>query len=858
MASGSFGLTRTGDTSRYANFTVNWSSYSNGSANNSSTFNVDVYVSKASNSTADTYGDHTTTVSVSGGGTKSSSGSFRVKPNSSTLLFRDSFTIGHNSDGTKKTSVSVDIGGNVIWANGSSGEITLDTIPRASTPSYEKVVAMGERMKIYTNRASSNFTHTLSYHFGNATGTIATGVGGEYYWTVPYDLAYQIPDAVRGTGTIYCKTYQGSTYIGEKSCSFTVTTHPDMKPVVNVSYQEATEDMIAKGWNIYVKSISQLAVTVSGEGVYGSTIKKYSTIVDGFSYSNNTFTTLPLQNSGSVSVKATVEDSRGIQASPVNSSFPVADYFKPTITSASVFRCNDEGLEDGEGTYLLYSIAAQIAPVSNKNQALYYIHIKPKDSEEDYAKYFIGNSYDIAHTNIVLVDSNTGDKVQLSTDVSYSIRVEARDSFESTFIDKEIGTGFDLINLNESGNSMALGKISEAKPEERILEIGFEETRISGDITMTDGRSIVLDKHTRYTNMAAFLEELYQSDARTGSLYLQEDYILADFGVSVYSSFYTYTWIPLRTFPIEGDIQNKPYTGGTLVLYESTGALNPITITLFNKGVIMAQQIPSANFEPILRGEYPILVEPFSFYTAYESKDIQTIYNLKGQLLALYPEKPGYKRTYRLQAIVNSGNNDVELYLAGQKVMTFSIWGSNSARDGRMHFADVTHIINSIDTGHKTLGVYMNSDTSTFVHIQYVGIQVFDEMETAGGVVQVPVPSDRKILWEGALVGGSTIVLSGWKRFLDIYVRINFDNRDGSFKYTLDTSMDEPSYAGGCLTPFDEATVNSLYMSECQFKKSTGELLHKRIGYYIFSTNVWEDRNNREGGYVITRVETYD
>lgn len=50
-----------------------------------------------------------------------------------------------------------------------------------------------------------------------------------------------------------------------------------------------------------------------------------------------------------------------------------------------------------------------------------------------------------------------------------------------------------------------------------------------------------------------------------------------------------------------------------------------------------------------------------------------------------------------------------------------------------MHFADITWIIDSIDTGHKTLGIYMNSDSSTFVHIQYVGIQVFDELETPDG-----------------------------------------------------------------------------------------------------------------------------
>ena len=113
------------------------------------------------------------------------------------------------------------------------------------------------------------------------------------------------------------------------------------------------------------------------------------------------------------------------------------------------------------------------------------------------------------------------------------------------------------------------------------------------------------------------------------------------------------------------------------------------------------------------------------------------------------------------------------------------------------------------------------------------------------------------IIFEGNLMGGESTTLSNVKRFLDIYVRINFDVMDGTFKYTIDTTMDEPTCSGGCLTPFDEVTMNSLYMSECKFYKSTGLLEHHRIGFYVFASHTWEDRNAREG-YTVYRVDTYD
>ena len=133
MASGSFNLTRTGSTSSYVNFLVNWSSYSNGSVANSSTLNVAVYVTKSSGSTSNTWGTVNTSVSVTDAGTQNENGiSLNVAPNGSQLVFARNFTVPHNSDGKKSATISVNVGGDVVWGNGSAN-INLDTIPRQAT-----------------------------------------------------------------------------------------------------------------------------------------------------------------------------------------------------------------------------------------------------------------------------------------------------------------------------------------------------------------------------------------------------------------------------------------------------------------------------------------------------------------------------------------------------------------------------------------------------------------------------------------------------------------------------------------------------------------------------------------------------
>ena len=90
----------------------------------------------------------------------------------------------HNNDGTKTVTLrgewcSAISGGWAPYSLSVSGEVTLPTIPRATTPGIGGVT-MGETAHISLPRASSGFTHTLRYVFGGAAETIASGV--KYKW----------------------------------------------------------------------------------------------------------------------------------------------------------------------------------------------------------------------------------------------------------------------------------------------------------------------------------------------------------------------------------------------------------------------------------------------------------------------------------------------------------------------------------------------------------------------------------------------------------------------------------------------------------------------------------------------------
>ena len=236
-------------------------------------------------------------------------------------LASGSTTIGHNADGTKSFSFSFsqqfDInysGVGWIGTKSGSGSGTLTTIPRTSSVSATNG-NIGENITITINRASSSFTHTLTYNFNKLTGTIASGVGTSKTWTIPTSFYAQIPNAKSSWGRIICKTYNGSTLIGTSECRFDVyvkesTNKPTLSPTVKDT--NATTKALTGDENKFIKYYSNANFSFGASAKNSATIKTYSLKVGSQQTSNSTGT---FTNVDSASFVFGVVDSRGFSTS---------------------------------------------------------------------------------------------------------------------------------------------------------------------------------------------------------------------------------------------------------------------------------------------------------------------------------------------------------------------------------------------------------------------------------------------------------------------------------------------------------------------------------------------------------------
>ena len=232
-------------------------------------------------------------------------------------LASGSTTIGHNADGTKSFSFSFsqqfDInysGVGWIGTKSGSGSGTLTTIPRTSSVSATSG-NIGEKITITINRASSSFTHTLTYNFNELTGTIANGVGTSKTWTIPTSFSDKMPNSKSSRGKIICKTYNGSTLIGTSECKFDVyvedsTNKPTLSPTVKDT--NATTLALTGDENKFIKYYSSAKFSFGASAKNGATIKSYHLKVGSQQTSNSTGT---FQNVDSASFVFGVIDSRG-------------------------------------------------------------------------------------------------------------------------------------------------------------------------------------------------------------------------------------------------------------------------------------------------------------------------------------------------------------------------------------------------------------------------------------------------------------------------------------------------------------------------------------------------------------------
>ena len=447
-------------TSQSIKIKLDWTATQN-IANNYSDVTVKVTVVRGTygyntNSTADAQtlwidgSKYTGTSSIGGGN------------NSSKLIMTQAKRVYHNADGSKSFKVqfsktfALEYAGKWLGTqNFPEVTYTLNTIPRATTPTLSNSnPIMGQTITISLPRASESFIHNIYDDFMDGKWSLlGQGHATEKEWVVPLETyAKRIPTRVSASGRIKVDTFNGSTFIGSKTISFTAHLPSNIlpsKPIVSVS--EASP-MIIKLGSGYVKGRSTLNVSMTAIGTYGSTLVRTSITANNVTYNSSSITTGLLVASGKNTIYCEVADSRGrINSTVVN--IDVLDYKPPTIKYVSVYRSNADGTFNDNGTNATLVLNAEVSPLGGKNSKGFFVKFKPNGGPT-------WTTIDLTGANYLEDRSFTFGG--FSVDQAYDFELHAADWFTGVIHKPPVlPTGFSLINYHQNGKALSFGEVSD-------------------------------------------------------------------------------------------------------------------------------------------------------------------------------------------------------------------------------------------------------------------------------------------------------------------------------------------------------------------------------------------------------------
>ena len=424
--------------------------------------------------------------------------------------------IDHESDGSKTFTVSAFSGW--LYGNGDynapAQSFELPTIPRATVPSMG-AATIGEEVTISLPRASGTFTHTLTYSFGSASGTIGSALGTSAVWRLPESLAAQIPHDPGGTGTLTCVTYSGSTLIGSKTIAFTASVPGSMKPALTPGWATVTYDNSgtkASAIRAWVQGYSKARAEFDDSRItckQGASVRGYSITYLGKTVSESPYRTETIGGTAAT-VRCTVTDSRGLSA---YEDFEIAihPYAPPALTGARLYRADGDGAASDSGTHIAGRATANYSSIGGENAATIRGYWKA-----------VGGSYGSGEALSSGVTGIISGSAVISTERSYVAKLVITDSLGNTAeFEDSIPTERVAFHLKEGGNGAAFGKAAET---ECVLELaedwelkggkkagaGILQTTAATDLNAAAEKIAVLDGDgtVRYRTPAELLADL--------------------------------------------------------------------------------------------------------------------------------------------------------------------------------------------------------------------------------------------------------------------------------------------------------------------------------------------------------------
>lgn len=281
-------------------------------------------------------------IDYDGGKRLSNSGTLTVEPNQTAMLIDQEVTVAHDGDGARTIYYRGEFknksNNKVIPINNAS--LTLTTISRASYGA-DVTAEIAKPVTINITKREAWMRHSIWVTIGSYDQKIAgDNIDTSYTWIPPIEIANQFPNSASGTGTITYVTYNNGVEVGKDIRRITVNIPTNLfKPGFtgfNLSDTNPVTQNLIPSPTHFVSTLSRIKVGFDGaRGTAGASITGYyAEIVSGntSAQTNGGILTVPTtMTDKQMTVRAKVQDSRGVWSDWREQSITVLAYFNPTL-----------------------------------------------------------------------------------------------------------------------------------------------------------------------------------------------------------------------------------------------------------------------------------------------------------------------------------------------------------------------------------------------------------------------------------------------------------------------------------------------------------------------------------------------
>lgn len=281
-------------------------------------------------------------IDYDGGKRLSNSGTLTVEPNQTAMLIDQEVTVAHNGDGTRTIYYRGEFknksNNKVIPINNAS--LTLTTISRASYGA-DVTAEIAKPVTINITKREAWMRHSIWVTIGSYDQKIAgDDVDSSFTWIPPVEIANQFPNSSSGTGTITYVTYNNGVEVGKDVRRITVNVPTNLfKPGFtgfNLSDTNPVTQNLIPNPTHFVSTLSRIKVGFDGaRGTAGASVTGYYAEIVGGNTSaqtNGGILTVPTtMTDAQMTVRAKVQDSRGVWSDWAEKTITVLAYFNPTL-----------------------------------------------------------------------------------------------------------------------------------------------------------------------------------------------------------------------------------------------------------------------------------------------------------------------------------------------------------------------------------------------------------------------------------------------------------------------------------------------------------------------------------------------